>query len=257
MPLEVSTPLTQAPTFDGLQHSLVNYIDYMGLLLSGMYILTTTILLVANRNRDAGVDGFLSRNRERIWIHLRNLSVLLSLLLIPMLVVYSNPQSGYQEFHTWLWGLIGGLLAALFLGLIYLDCRSKRMDHMEEKDETTIKPLDTMESSDEVAVDGLAGKVFIDLSTDELATWVVHSKSAFQMYSSLTDSELNVIANKLREAEVDGRALVSLLEANNDDWLIKYAGLTVGKAMKFVSAIRKIEEQGVSLADFRILEQND
>lgn len=201
--------------------------------LNFLWILTIVLMMLINRAKEGDQsegERWYIRYQSKIYQYLVMAAVSILLLYFPLIHVYEVDKSyGSQSNANWLWWLVVGLIAFMFIVRVVLDCRECAQDE-ETRHADSVK-----EFSD---IYKFSNKPLNRWDEDEVLRWVrigsMHRDSYF------SETKRSSITDKFAQADVDGELLCQF--GMDVDKLVQFVGLSFGDAVKLAEEVKLLLE---------------
>lgn len=199
-----------------------------------VYILAVAIMAFINIARNSGTNFFLVRYQVTILRYMRLFGLLLTPFFIPLLVFYSNDETGEQYFYQWLWWAVFVFDLVIFAAYIARDWWKVAKESRLRKQSDQQGKLSSCER--------ICAKRVHLWTVEEVGEWIRGSEDLREIFS-FTDGEREAIAEKFKVKKVDGTAFINL--SMDAERLVKFLDLAIGEALHFSANVEKLVEMGV------------
>jgi hypothetical protein len=164
---------------------------------------------------------------------LRVLVLSLALLLLPILIVKTDPYTGEQTHYDFIWYIVGFFALFCFAFSAFKEYRKYKKDNAASTNDEP--PVAKTDEEELVRMSSLSPGS--EWTSEQVGKWIGNS-DLVRDAAALTEGELLAIASKFIEANVNGT--VFPLVAYDADALKRDVKLTVGEAVLFVHAMEKL-----------------
>lgn len=203
--------------------------------ITGVYITTVALMSFINAYAKSNETSFLVlvRYQDLIFSFLRMFGILLTFLFIPLLVFHSDPTTGFQQELDWLYYLVGCSCLGFYVAFVTIKCWKRYQKDKINKE--------SAEETYTEEINDIVTKPMALWSIGDVAMWIEHGLE-LKSQSKLTNVQLQIIAEKMDAAMIDGEILLKVY--SDESRLVDSVQLPLGLAMHFASAMEKIKASG-------------